>query len=377
MGFFKDFKRDFAQAVDELLPDTGDRAGDADRAEDSDKTADKVSDAVGSSDISKGDATETETEAVLTDITMVEDEVSSNTAASSEESGTRHHDTSRDILISEAEKLKKKIDESILEKSRRASEEIDREIDGLEELSKDDDESEEASQEISQDDVRQSGKVKSRTGSNTDREETSMAEMEREIKTENEYMNLSEETTYITKGTVITGDIEVEGDIDIMGRVDGDVKCTGKLIVGGRINGNITTDDLYTNRAHTNGTITATGNVKLGAGTIAIGDISANTAVLAGAVKGNVDVRDTVVVDSTAVVVGNIKCRSIQINSGAILNGTCEQTYSDVDVRKYFTEEIEDISNAAPTTAPEGEVLPETAESTASGSNRKNKGKHK
>ena len=71
-----------------------------------------------------------------------------------------------------------------------------------------------------------------------------------------------------------------------------------------------------------------------------IGNISATSAVIAGAVKGDIDVNGPVVVDASAVVVGNIKSRSVQINSGAVIEGTFSQCYNDdVDVKGIFDEE--------------------------------------
>ena len=44
----------------------------------------------------------------------------------------------------------------------------------------------------------------------------------------------------------------------------------------------------------------------------------------------------TVVVDTSAVVMGNIKSRSVQINNGAVIEGFCSQCYADVDVSSLF-----------------------------------------
>ena len=79
--------------------------------------------------------------------------------------------------------------------------------------------------------------------------------------------------------------------------------------------------------------------VKVGNGTVIIGNISATSAVIAGAVKGDIDVNGPVVVDTSAVVMGNIKSRSVQINSGAVIEGTFSQCYnSEVDVQGIFDE---------------------------------------
>lgn len=193
------------------------------------------------------------------------------------------------------------------------------------------------------------------------REEERMPDLETEISKNDAYAGLSEDTTYITSKTAIIGNIETEDDIDIMGRVEGNITCSGKLIIGGRVNGNIKVTELYAHQAHISGEIVAERSVKIGAGTISVGNISAESAVIAGAVKGDVDVKEQVIVDSSAVVVGNIRSKSIQVNSGAIVDGMCQQVYSEVNVEKLFDEEIENLDEESSGTAEEVKDISESS----------------
>ncbi len=147
---------------------------------------------------------------------------------------------------------------------------------------------------------------------------------------------LSDDTTYITKGTTIKGSIETEGGIDIIGTVIGDVTCAGKLILGGTIEGNVNAGEIYANAAKIEGEVLSDGSVKIGVGSVIVGNINATTAVIAGAVNGDIDVKGPVIVDSTAVIMGNIKSRSVQINNGAVIEGFCSQCYSEIDVKSFF-----------------------------------------
>lgn len=144
------------------------------------------------------------------------------------------------------------------------------------------------------------------------------------------------ETTYLTKGTKITGDLETDGSIDVIGVVEGNITCQGKVVVGGAVNGNITAGEVYANSAKIHGDIKSYGSVKVGVGSVIVGSITGESAVIAGAVNGEIDVQGPVIVDSTAVIMGNIKSRSVQINNGAVIEGFCSQSYSDVDVKSYF-----------------------------------------
>ena len=55
-------------------------------------------------------------------------------------------------------------------------------------------------------------------------------------------------------------------------------------------------------------------------------------------VKGDIDVQGPVILDSTAIIMGNIKSKSIQINNGAAIEGLCSQCYAEVNPSSFFTE---------------------------------------
>ena len=147
---------------------------------------------------------------------------------------------------------------------------------------------------------------------------------------------LTDEVTVITEGTRITGNIESSGNLVIEGTIIGDVQCNGKLTVSGRVKGNINVNEFFADESKIEGEINATGAVKVGMGAVIIGNISSTQAVVAGAIKGDVDVQGPVIVDNGAVIVGNIKSKSVQINTGAVIEGFCSQCYSDVDMDSLF-----------------------------------------
>ena len=60
--------------------------------------------------------------------------------------------------------------------------------------------------------------------------------------------------------------------------------------------------------------------------------------VIAGAVKGDIDVRGPVILDASAIVMGNIKSKAVQINNGAVIEGMCSQCYADVNPTAFFDE---------------------------------------
>ena len=133
-----------------------------------------------------------------------------------------------------------------------------------------------------------------------------------------------EETAVITAGLTVTGNLDSTGSIDIYGTVEGDVSCMGKLTVSGVVRGAIGANEVFANDAQIEGDIHATGSVKIGKGTVIIGDLYGTSAVIAGAVKGNIDIEGPVIVDSTAIVVGDMKFKTVQINNGATIEGRCQ-----------------------------------------------------
>ncbi|MCH5251937.1 MAG: polymer-forming cytoskeletal protein [Lachnospiraceae bacterium] len=152
-------------------------------------------------------------------------------------------------------------------------------------------------------------------------------------------MNIEEdspEVTVITKGTTINGGIKSDTSLVVKGTIEGDVECQGKLTITGRVAGNTIASEIYVNTPRLEGDINSKGIVKIDVGTVVIGNVNCTSVVVAGAVKGDIAVNGPVVVDSTAVVKGAIKAKSIQINSGAVIDGHCSLQFADVDLDSFF-----------------------------------------
>lgn len=146
----------------------------------------------------------------------------------------------------------------------------------------------------------------------------------------------SDEVTVITKGTTINGSISADGSLEVMGTIKGDVECQGKLSIIGTVAGNCMASEVFVGAKRLEGSINSEGSVKIGLGTVVIGDITASAAVIAGAVKGEIDINGPVIVDSSAVIKGNIKAQSIQINNGAVIEGFCSLSYAAIDIDNIF-----------------------------------------
>ena len=370
MGFFKDFKRDFAQAVNELMPEDGELSNEYDDEDmvntfdddDADTEIDPTDlideDAADISDI--GDLEEPAVETLASDDDVQEDELIGPDpgAAGAELAEPELSDEEETELYEESE-----------EDEPEEYEADEYEDDEAEEYESEDEEADEEDAEADESDEADEGYEAADDEEDGEEYEDEPAENEmmsidaavqetlvrdaanevdemddRDVKTkdamtekkENVESVMSDDTTYITKGTKITGNIETDGGVDVLGSVVGNIKCMGKLILGGQVKGNVTAGEIYANAAKLEGEVVTDGGVKIGVGSVVIGNITATSAVIAGAVNGDIDIKGPVIVDSTAVVMGNIKSRSVQINNGAVIEGFCSQCYSEIDVKSFF-----------------------------------------
>jgi len=159
------------------------------------------------------------------------------------------------------------------------------------------------------------------------------------------------EVGIIIEGMNVTGDIKSEGSLEVLGSVKGNIEIEGRLEVAGSIEGNSAAEEIFADGAKIVGDVKCNGSVKVGPSTVVRGNITATAAVIAGAVKGDIDVQGPVILDSSAIIMGNIKSKSIQINNGATIEGLCSQCYGDVSPMSFFGEDKAEKPAAAKKTA--------------------------
>jgi len=93
-------------------------------------------------------------------------------------------------------------------------------------------------------------------------------------------------------GTYVRGNIKAEEDFRIDGKLEGDIECTGKVIVGPQAE--------------------------------IIGNIQCQNTDLMGVVVGNITIYETACLKSSVQFTGEIVAKYIDIEAGAIFNGTCK-----------------------------------------------------
>ena len=104
--------------------------------------------------------------------------------------------------------------------------------------------------------------------------------------------NVNDIETIIGRSTHINGQISGGGNIRIDGKVEGGISVSGAAVIG------------------ESGVI--------------VGDIKANSLVVAGCVTGNVDVDGNLSIHATGQLVGDVRVRSLNIADGGVFNGKSE-----------------------------------------------------
>ncbi|MBE5935991.1 MAG: hypothetical protein E7262_09405 [Lachnospiraceae bacterium] len=148
--------------------------------------------------------------------------------------------------------------------------------------------------------------------------------------------------TIITKSTIIAGNISTEDDLIIEGSVCGDVDCKGKLTISGEVSGNAIAKSISINTSKFEGDVRSDGRIEIKEGTVIIGNIYGDEALISGAVKGEIVVANGARLEKSAIVKGNIKAKSVQIDNGAVLQGFCELQYDNLDLDELFGVEEEE-----------------------------------
>jgi cytoskeletal protein CcmA (bactofilin family) len=124
--------------------------------------------------------------------------------------------------------------------------------------------------------------------------------------------------------------------MDVAGAIQGKIDILGKLRVSGHVAGDSRAAQVHADGAVIHGGIDSRDSVEIGAGSVVVGGITAKSAVIAGAVKGDIDVEGPRVLGPSAVVLGNIRCRLLRIQDGAVLEGRCSTDYAQVSPASFF-----------------------------------------
>lgn len=150
----------------------------------------------------------------------------------------------------------------------------------------------------------------------------------------------TEETTVISRNTIVNGSIRSFANVNVDGSIKGDVKITKNINVTGKIVGDIECNNSIMAGASMQGNVASKGQVQLDRDTILLGDISAQYLDLNGKVKGNLDIGGKAEFKTDAVVLGNITASTITVLDGATIQGYVNTTFLQESSSSIFPEAI-------------------------------------
>lgn len=342
MGFFSELKEDLSQAVNELLPDEGDAAAKTipDSAEgseelsertDADNLMGEIGEILAELPIEEGDGQKIEgdgTSASEQEETPVEEgEIPENVAEAKDPASESENEALNEFSEEISEILAESQETPDFEKADQNEETAEGWKVNEEEKEGMKMETENLENEVIAEEMTETAETVEENN-----EDNGGFRMDSQL----ENRQPVDETAVITAGMTIQGDIISEGSMEVIGNIVGNIDILGKLNITGAVEGNSKAAEIYCESAKITGEIASEGSVKIGQSTVIIGNISANSAVIAGAVKGDIDVHGPVVLDTSAIVMGNIKSKSVQINNGAVIEGMCSQCYADVNPSSFF-----------------------------------------
>ncbi|MBD5129976.1 MAG: hypothetical protein HDT43_08635 [Ruminococcaceae bacterium] len=153
--------------------------------------------------------------------------------------------------------------------------------------------------------------------------------------------NEVDETTIISKNTIIDGNVRSLANMQIDGNIKGNVETTRNIDMSGKIIGDITCNNAGMNSAAMQGNVSLKGRMKMDRDTILIGDLSSQYADINGRIRGKLDIVGKAELKRDAIVFGDINASTIAVTDGAIIQGYVNTTFlSKEDSRNVFPEAI-------------------------------------
>lgn len=125
----------------------------------------------------------------------------------------------------------------------------------------------------------------------------------------------------ISPRTVLKGNIDTDDSMEVMGIIHGEITCKSSIEISGKVFGNVKCKKFASTKAEIQGDIICSGDLIIGEGTHIEGNVVANIAEINGSVNGNIHIKESVVIDKTAVINGDIAAGLIELKKGAYVKG--------------------------------------------------------
>lgn len=150
----------------------------------------------------------------------------------------------------------------------------------------------------------------------------------------------TEETTVISRNTIIDGNIRSFANIDIEGSVKGDVQITKNASLSGKIIGDLSCNNAAMQGSSMQGNVISKGQVVMDKDSLILGDIATQYLDLNGKVRGNLEVGGKAEFKTDAIIFGNINASTITVLDGATIQGFVNTTFLQETVSSVFPDQI-------------------------------------
>lgn len=135
---------------------------------------------------------------------------------------------------------------------------------------------------------------------------------------------LPDNTTVISPGTVIVGDIKSDSDIEMLGTVTGNINTTGNVKITGKQIGDVQCTNIDLSACQVRGSLSTSENISIDSDSVIVGDIKCGNLSVDGKLKGNIHAMGNVSCQSNSVIIGDITSTTISVSGGAKLCGKME-----------------------------------------------------
>lgn len=144
-------------------------------------------------------------------------------------------------------------------------------------------------------------------------------------------LSTQRQRTVIAKGDAVTGDLMCTGDLELYGTLTGNITGSGSLKLCGTLNGDAQGLTIEVNGGNVKGNLSAGGGAEVDGESVILGDIRAESLNLNGKVRGNLDIKDMLVMSEKAAVLGKISTGRLSVATGALFQGDISIPTMDFD----------------------------------------------
>lgn len=152
--------------------------------------------------------------------------------------------------------------------------------------------------------------------------------------------NPTDEITFISRNTMVTGNVRSFANATIEGNVRGSVSIMKDAVMKGMLIGDLSCKNAVLQGSSVQGNILSKGNALIDNHSTVLGDLEAQYACIDGRIKGNISVGGKVVFLENAVVAGNIYTNALSVAEGANIQGFVSTAYLGENADSVFPSQI-------------------------------------